>query len=365
MPHTVTATIDLAALRHNLQQAKRLAPNSRIMAVIKADAYGHGIVAAAKALASADGLAVARLEEALTLRKQGINQRLLLLGSFLDSNSLALCADNNIDVAVHNSAGVDTLLASRSHKQLAVWLKHDSGMHRLGMNALELRSAHQRLSSCSHIGDMGLMTHFSAADDLDPHTTQQQTQSFLQATEGLTGFSCLANSAAIIQHPQTHLDWVRPGIMLYGANPLPPTITKLNNLELQPVMTLRAKIIAIRPIATGESAGYNERWTATRPTQLATIAIGYADGYPRHARNGTPVLINGQRAVLAGRVSMDLITVDISDCHEVNIGDEAILWGQGLPAEEIASYADTISYQLFTSVSKRVPRIYINTESIV
>jgi alanine racemase len=130
-------------------------------------------------------------------------------------------------------------------------------------------------------------------------------------------------------------------------------------------MTLRAKIIAIRPIATGESAGYNERWTATRPTQLATIAIGYADGYPRHARNGTPVLINGQRAVLAGRVSMDLITVDISDCHEVNIGDEAILWGQGLPAEEIASYAETISYQLFTSVSKREPRIYINTESIV
>jgi alanine racemase len=358
---TTTATINLAAIRHNLQQVRRLAPHSRIMAAVKADAYGHGLVEVASALDQADGLAVARLEEALQLRAAGLSQPILLLCGPLDSDSLQSCAAHGIDIAIHDWHCVQLLLATELSQTVNCWLKHDSGMHRLGLNDQQLQQAAIQLKEAKQVGKLLLMTHFSSSEQNDPQVTEQQTHLFMQATANLKLPRSLANSAAIMQYPASHQDWVRPGIMLYGANPLPsPQVSARPPIDLQAVMTLSTQVVAIRKINKGESVGYNRRWTATEDSLIATLAVGYGDGYPRHAGNGTPVLINGQRAALVGTVSMDLITVDISKLEPVNIGDRAILWGDGLPVEEIADCAATISYQLCTGVSRRVPRLYIN-----
>ena len=362
MPYTVKATINLAAIRHNLKQVKQLAKGSNIMAVIKADAYGHGMIEVAQTLHEADGLAVARLEEALLLRQQGIRQRVLLLGGFIDAQGMVAAAENNIDIVIHSSHGLQALLAAHLAKPINVWLKLDTGMHRLGLSPAEFLQAQQLLRNSNNVAEIIFMTHFSSSEDENSLHTQQQLQSFQCSTDVLNGKTSMANSAAIIQHPQSHGDWVRPGIMLYGANPLPADSPRTQHIDLQAAMTLTAKILAIRTVSKGESTGYNCRWTATKDSLIATVGIGYGDGYPRHAKDGTPVLVNGQRAFIAGRVSMDLITIDISDCTGVQIGDDVMLWGQQLKAEEIASYAETISYELFTSISKRVPRIYINAE---
>ena len=363
MPHTTLATIDLAAIGHNLATVKQLAPHSKIMAVIKADAYGHGIEEVAKVLVDAEGLAVARLEEALQLRNINNEQRILLLGGFVDLNSLQLCALHRIDVVVHSWTSVEILLAAKLATPVNIWLKHNSGMHRLGLTTDEFRSAERRLREADSIDEIIFMTHFSGAEENDNISTDQQLKAFQKATQDLSAPRSLANSAAIIRHQHSQADWVRPGIMLFGANPLSPESQVEQPVDLRPAMTLSSTIIAIRNIEKNETVGYNSRWTAERPTRLATVAIGYGDGYPRHACNGTPVLVNGQRAKLVGTVSMDLITIDISDCHHIEIGDKAILWGvdnngESLSVEEIADHADTISYQLLTSVSKRVARVY-------
>jgi alanine racemase len=332
------------------------------MAAVKADAYGHGVVEVAGALDQADGFAVARLEEALQLRAAGITQPLLLLCGPLDSGSLRQCADHGIDIAIHDWHCLQLVLDTTLSQPLSCWLKHDSGMHRLGLNDQQLQQAALQLKGAKQVDKLLLMTHFSSSEQADPLVTEQQTQQFMQATKHFNLPRSLANSAAIMQHPASHHDWVRPGIMLYGANPLPSSVVTASPVDLQAVMTLSSRVVAIRRIKQGESVGYNGRWIASENSVIATLAVGYADGYPRHARNGTPVLINGQRAKLVGTVSMDLITVDISHLAAVNIGDPAILWGDGLPAEEIADCAGTISYQLFTGVSSRVPRQYINAD---
>lgn len=360
MPHTTIATIDLAAIRHNLQQVRLLAPNAHIMAAVKADAYGHGLVEVARSLAAADGLAVARIDEALQLRAAGISQRLLVLSGVHDHDSLQHCARQQIDIVIHSLAGAELLLSCPLQQPLAVWLKHDSGMHRLGLNQQQLQQAEQQLRGSSKVHDIVLMSHFSSSEQHDRQNTEQQLAAFQATTKGLPHPCSLANSAAIIQHQASHQDWVRPGIMLYGANPLPAPIAAQFPVDLKPAMTLSSQVIAIRSVNKGQAVGYNSRWVAPRDSLIATLGIGYGDGYPRHAKNGTPVLINGQRATLTGTVSMDLIGVDITDIDPVNIGDPAILWGQGLAAEEIACCADTISYQLFTSITQRVARCYLN-----
>ncbi len=356
MLNTARALIDLGALRHNLGVVRSLCPDSRIMAMVKADAYGHGLLPAAQALATADGLAVARLEEALQLRRAGIHQRLLLLGTLLDAGDLELCAAENIDVVVHDEATADRVCQRRG-TALNIWLKLDAGMHRLGLDSAAFRAIDARLQRAPAVADVVHMMHFSSADDLDSTRTARQLDSFSAAHDGSATAISVANSAALISLPDTRADWVRPGIMLYGDNPLATT----HPLPLRPVMTLSARVLAVREIGVGEAVGYGATWISQRLSRIATLGIGYGDGYPRHASNGTPVLINGQRAALAGRVSMDSITVDVTDLDTVQIGDEAILWGAGLPAAEVARAAGTISYELFTSISSRVSREYLHS----
>lgn len=357
------AHIDLAALRHNLSQVKSLAPDAKILAVIKADAYGHGITEVAEALEGVHGFAVARLQEAAALRDYGLQSRLLVLSEHLQSTELEFCAQRDLDVVVHSATTLEWLQQASLPGPLNLWLKFDSGMHRLGLDRKAMQRLAAALTDTESIAELRYMTHFCSADETEAQITLNQISAFEEAIATLPPAECsLANSAALIRGFSNRSEWIRPGIMLYGANPLPPALQQKHSVDLKPVMTLTAPIIGTRRIRTGESVGYNHRWTAARDSVIATVAIGYGDGYPRHARQGTPTLIADQVAPLAGTVSMDMITVDITDCQGVNIGDEVTLWGKGLPAEHIAECAATISYELFTSVTPRVQRIYSHSQ---
>lgn len=355
MHNTAIARIDLAALSDNLKLVRELCVHSRIMAMIKADAYGHGLLPAARALRDADGLAVARLQEAVALRDAGIRQRILLLATLLDRRELEICSRQTIDVTVHDHNSMMAVAEQARHTPLRVWLKLDSGMHRIGLLPDAFIEADQLLSRHSGVIELIHMTHFSSAGEVGTLVTEQQISRFLACHNPTSKAKVsLANSAALITRPSTHGDWVRPGIMLYGDNPC----RSQASLTLRPAMTLTACVIAVRHIGAGEAVGYNRRWTSERASRIGTIGIGYGDGYPRHARNGTPVLINGHLAPLVGQVSMDSLTVDVTDCDRVAVGDQAILWGADLPAVTIAECSDTITYELFTSVSHRVTRDY-------
>lgn len=356
MLNTARAVIDLDALRHNLGIVRSLCPGCRIMAMVKADAYGHGVLAVARALAAAEGLAVARLSEALELRQAGIRQRLLLLGNLLDDADLALCAAQRIDLVIHDSATAERLAHHRG-APLNIWLKLDSGMHRLGLDPAAFAAVDQRLRDLPGVAEIVHMTHFASAEDLASGQTAAQFNCLRQAHSDSTALLSAANSAALIARPQTRTGWVRPGIMLYGDNPVAGT----HPLPLRAVMSLRARVMAVRTIAAGESVGYNATWTATRPSRIAAIGIGYGDGYPRHAPSGTPVWLNGRQVPLAGRVSMDTITVDVTELAAASPGDEAVLWGEELPAALVAQHAGTISYELFTSIGSRVTREYLDS----
>jgi alanine racemase len=292
----------------------------------------------------------------MTLRNAGIGQRILLLGNHLSDQDFELCSQQQLDVEVHSLAMAQQLARLSLATPLSIWLKIDTGMNRMGLAPADFLQARQLLQQSGNVKQQLLMTHFSSSDETTPHSCQQQTRLFLATIGNSDGPTSLANSAAIIQYPDTHGDWVRPGIMLYGANPLQQPCT----LPLQAAMTLTAQVLAIREVAAGETVGYNGTWRASQTSRIATIGIGYGDGYPRLARNGTPVVIKGQRASLAGRVSMDMMTVDLEGCEGIKVGDEATLWGKGLPIEEIAECAQTISYALLTSVSTRVRKLYID-----
>ena len=359
MHSSTTAHIDLAALRANFATVRRLCPRSRIMAMVKADAYGHGLLPVAQALAAADGLAVARLEEAMELREAGLTQRILLLGTLLGPADLEVCLQQSIDVTVHDATSLG-VIASRAarpaveHQPLRVWLELDAGMHRMGLDPAAFIAADKQLRDGGGVAELVHMTHFSSADDPDPTALNHQLARFSDChAMRLDTQVSLANSAALTARPDTHGDWVRPGIMLYGGGP-----ASVRAAGVRPVMRLVAPVLAVRAIAAGERVGYDGCWTAARPSRIATIGIGYGDGYPRHAPNGTPVSINGKVAPLVGRVSMDSIGVDVTDCAVVAAGDEAVLWGPQLPAADVARPAGTIDYALFTGVSPRVRRVY-------
>ncbi len=356
----IEAAINLAALRDNLDRVRALAPHSGIVAVIKANAYGHGLLPVARALAPGIGiLALARIEEALVLRQHGIDQRLLVLSSHPDLAQLRVCAEQAIEPVVHDEATAKLIMRQTFAAPLRVWLKIDTGMHRLGVPPANAAGLCRQLQQTPGVSEVVLMSHFASAESPDPALTQQQIQCFNQSTAGIDAKRSIANSAAIIQHPTAHRDWVRPGIMLYGANPLGEGATP----ALSPVMTLRSRLIAVRDIGANEGVGYNHIWRSSRPTRIGTVAAGYGDGYPRHAANGTPVLVNGRRAPLAGRVSMDTITVDLGEHPEARPGDPVVLWGEGLPVNEIAAHADTIAYELLTRVSERVNFRYLDPPS--
>lgn len=348
------AHINLDAIRSNFALACSLAPQSKSIAVIKANAYGHGVLRVAEALRDvAPAFAVATIEEALELRGAGINNALLVLHGATTPAACQVAASNTLTLVVHTPEQVHSLIEAKV--SLPVWLNIDSGMHRLGLSPDDLADANKRLQAAG-IDVQVVCTHFACADELDSDATRHQLRYFNAATGNIALPKSLANSAAVLAWPESHAEWNRPGYMLYGSSPFQADVETAR--ELQPAMTLQSEIIALRAVPKGESVGYGARWTAARPSIIATVAIGYADGYPRHAPNGTPTLVNGRRAPLVGTVSMDAITVDLTDHDRVAVGDRVELWGPGIAVNEVAAAAGTIGYQLLTGVSSRVPRSY-------
>lgn len=343
------ALIDLDALRANLARVRRLAPGSRVLAVVKADAYGHGLVGVARALAAADGFAVARVEEGVVLRRAGIGHRIVVLQGFLDGGEPEILEQYQLEPVLHEPRQV------KHWRRVSrrCWIKLDTGMHRLGLREAEFIEAVTALASCRPV----LMTHLACADESDRPETPRQLALFERATARFGLERSLANSAAVLAWPRSHGDWVRPGLMLYGISPFVGRCGR--ELGLVPVMTFESRLIAIRHLRPGEAVGYGGDWVARRPTRLGVVAAGYGDGYPREIGPGTPVLIGGRRVPVVGRVSMDLITVDLTDHPGVEVGDPVVLWGPGLPVEEIAARAGTIPYTLTCGVTGRVPRIEI------
>jgi alanine racemase len=351
------AKLDLQALRHNLGLARELAPASKLMAVVKANGYGHGAVTIAAALDSlVDALAVACIEEALELRQAGIRAPILLLEGPFEASELTQAAEHEFWITLDNERQLSWLEQAETATALQCWLKIDTGMHRLGIDPDSALSCYQRLKDCDNVrDDIVLCTHFASADELGSKQTSEQLALFDKVCATLPGPRSAANSSGLLGWPDSHYDWVRPGYMLYGNSPFPQA--QANADRLQPVMTLTSSVISLREVKPGETVGYGATWTAQRPSRIATVTIGYGDGYPRLAPNGTPVLVNGQRASLAGRVSMDMITVDVTEVSGVEIGSEVVLWGKDLPVGEIARHAGTIGYELTTRMPARTPRV--------
>lgn len=353
MTPVVRAIVDTAALRHNLGRVRATAPGSRVLAVIKANAYGHGIVPAAVALAGADGFAVARLEEGIALREAGLAHRILLLEGVFGAEQLRLAAHHDFDLMVHEPGQVALLEAASGGRSFRVWFKVDTGMNRLGFKPVQVRSALERLRGCAAVaGPPTLVTHLADADDPDPARTLEQLRQFGSLVDGQPGERSIANSAGLIACEQARNGWVRPGLMLYGVSPFPSGHGE--DLGLVPVMTLLTQVIAVKDIEPGERVGYGGAWQADKRTRLAIAACGYGDGYPRNTASGTAVRVRGRRAGIVGRVSMDMIAIDVSDVPGVSVGDEVVLWGPGLPVEDVARAAGTIPYELVCGVSQRV-----------
>ncbi len=358
MSRPTFARIDTRAFVANYCYAKSLAPKANAVAVIKANAYGHGAVALARALEEkADALGVACSEEALELRESGIRSRIVLLGGVFAPEEIADAASHKFAITVHNQTQLDWLLAARPERPLQVWLKVDTGMHRLGFAPQKLQSAYRQLRDCAHVSDIVVMSHFACADQPGLSTTRDQLALFVRALDDTPAPCSLANSAAILAWPDTHRDWIRPGIMLYGSSPLDSGETRTNGLRA--VMRFESRLISIRQLAAGDSIGYGARYTCDRPTRIGVVAAGYADGYPRNAPDGTPVAVNGRPACLAGRVSMDMLTIDLGQQADAQIGDPVQLWGEQIAIGEVARRCDTIPYELFTRVSQRVHFDYL------
>jgi alanine racemase len=362
MTRAARAVINLSALQHNLQRAKKAAPRSQQFAVIKANGYGHGMVQVAQALNDADGFCVASVEEALELKSAGVDQPLLLLEGFFQAEELEQIQQNDFQVVVHSERqlkALENLSARRTSEQQSIttWLKVDTGMHRLGFAPSEAEEAYQRLLNCEIIKKpVRLMTHLANADDLRDPSTQQQIELFRTVLADETMDRSIANSAGILGWMGSYAEIARPGILLYGVSPFLNETASVRGL--QPVMTLCSELIAVKNCKKGDAVGYGGTWVCPEDMLVGVVGIGYGDGYPRHAITGTPVLVNGKRVPLIGRVSMDMICVDLREQPDVVIGSEVILWGQGLPVEEIADSASTIAYDLFCGVTTRVPREY-------
>ena len=354
MTPMVSATIDTGALRHNLQVIRRLAPKSRVMAVIKANAYGHGLIAVAKALEGADAFAVARIGEALVLREAGIKTPIVLLEGVFDSEQVAAAAAGDFEPVVHTQEQIELLLAAPAEARFKVWLKLDSGMNRLGFKAEAFPAAHAALSRAAALkAPINLITHLACADTPELPATAEQLMVFETATRSMAGERSVVSSAALLGFSDAHADWVRPGLLLYGVSPFRGATG--TDHGVRPVMTVRSQIIAVKDLAVGDRVGYGGDWTATRPTRLAIVSVGYGDGYPRSARSGTPVLVNGEHAALVGRVSMDMIAIDTTDVRRApKVGDPVVLWGEGLAIEEVAIWAESIPYTLLCGINQRV-----------
>ena len=352
-----TASIDLDALQYNLQQIKNQAPNSKIIAVVKANGYGHGLRHVAKHASAADSFGVARIEEALQLRATGVVKPILLLEGFYSPSDLPVLVTNNIQTVVHCEEQLVALEQAELDTPVVVWMKIDSGMHRLGVRPEQFDQFVARLQACANVAKpLRFMSHFACADELESDVTPKQIDQFLALTKGCAGERSLAASAGLLAWPKSQLEWVRPGIIMYGVSPFNDNTA--SDMGYRPVMTLKSHLIAVREVKAGESVGYGGIWTSERDTKVGVIAIGYGDGYPRTAPNGTPVLVNGRKVPIAGRVSMDMLTVDLGPNANDCVGDEAILWGAELPVEEVAKHIGTIAYELVTKLTPRVEMQY-------
>lgn len=360
---TTKAVINLSACQHNLNVAKQAAPESKCIAIIKANAYGHGMVKIAKALNDADAFGVARIEEAVQLRDAGITKTILLLEGFTSDTELNLARKYKLDCVIHNEHQIH-LLEQSNGDALTICLKVDSGMHRLGFNPNDVKDLYSRLKQSGNVNTpFTLMTHLANADDKHDDKSLKQIDTFYKCIEeflsdkGSNNIS-IANSAGILGWPQSHAAWNRPGIMLYGVSPFINGRAKDQNLRS--VMTLSSQLISVKEIKKGDTIGYGGTYVCEKNMTIGIVAIGYGDGYPRHAKIGTPVLVNNKRCSLVGRVSMDMICVDLSEQLSAQVNDPVVLWGEGLAIEEIAESADTIAYELLCGVTGRVKFKYLD-----
>ena len=352
MPRPIRAAISSAALAHNLTVARSHAKSAKLWAVLKANAYGHGLERAARALDGADGFAVLDFQEAARLRVAGVTKPILLLEGYFKAADLPLLPKYGLTPVIHNPEQVEMLRHVALPKEIQAYVKVNSGMNRLGFGVESLRPAYNAIRMHPQVKGVTLMTHFADADG--PTGIKAQLDWFNELTKDFEVPRSLANSAALIRFPdETRADWVRPGIMLYGCTPFPDR--SADSLSLKPAMTLSSEIIATQHLQPGEKVGYGFAYEAAGEITIGVVACGYADGYPRHAPTGTPVLVHGKRTRVVGRVSMDMICVDISDIQEAYIGSPVTLWGEGLPADEVAAAAGTVGYELLCALAPRVP----------
>jgi len=345
--------LDLDALKHNLEKVRQYAPHAKVMAMIKANAYGHGLSRVAEVFRDVEVLAVARVDEAIRLRQDGIRNRIAVLEGFGCAEELNDILHYGLEAVIHAEHQLKLLKDVKSEKTFTAWLKLDTGMNRLGFSREIFDQAYQQLQNSNVIEKpIYLMTHLANADDQQDAKTQDQLELFYKSVKNYSGELSIANSAGILAWPDALSDWVRPGLMLYGVSPFSGKTGV--DFGLRPVMSLHSKIIATKQLKPGDAVGYGGLWRCQKSTLMGVIAIGYADGYPRQVSQGAPVLVNGIRAPLIGRVSMDMITVDLTDFPDTKPGDPVTLWGKDLPVEEIATCANTIPYTLLCGVTQRV-----------
>ena len=360
MARPLYAQVNLAALRANLARVRAQAPGTQVLAVVKANAYGHGLARVLPALEDADGLALVEPDAAFELRERRYTRRILMLEGFFSETELPEFAHRRLATAVHDMEQVRMLESAVLPRPLEVFVKVNTGMNRLGFRPAEVAAACRRLASSPSVAALRLMMHFARADEDDG--IREPLKVFEHACRGLPYPRSLANSAGIVRFPDVGGDIVRPGIMLYGATPY--AYDTADMLGLKPVMTLRSALIGVQDLKANESVGYGATYTASRPHRVGVIACGYADGYPRHAPNGTPVLVCGRKVRMAGRPSMDMVTVDLSDVPEARVGSPVVLWGEGLPVDDVASAAATVGYELLCAVAPRVPFVTSEVGSV-
>jgi alanine racemase len=357
MPRPLSATIHLDSMQHNLARARACAPDAKLWAVVKANAYGHGLERGMRGFAAADGLALIETEGAVRLRQLGWTKPILLLEGVFDASDVPLLAEFGLDSAVHSIEQIRMLEYTQLYRPIDVHLKMNTGMNRLGFKPQDYAAAHARLRAIPGIRNITLMTHFANADELEhPRLTIiEQVRRFRAGADGLPGERSLSNSGGVLQQAalaaELSNDWVRPGIMLYGGTPGGPSASEYG---LLPTMTLASAVIGIQQLVAGDSVGYGSRFEARGPMTVGVVACGYADGYPRHAAHGTPVIVDGVRTTLLGRVSMDMMTVDLTEVPNARVGSKVTLWGDGLPIDEVAEAAGTIGYELMCALAPRV-----------
>lgn len=344
-----SVSFDLPALQHNFQRVKHFAPHSKIAAVIKSNAYGHGLLRIAKALPEADAFAVFSLEEAYELRKNNITQKIVVLSGFDSENEISAFEELDLIAIIHKSAQIEMLKSISLKNRLDIKIKIDVGMHRLGFLMSEFDEVVKALSSVENVNVIGILSHLPCADRINNTDTKIQLKILHELIKQYKLNASVAHSPAVIAWPESHYDWVRPGIMLFGISPI--IGESADKYNLRPVMTLRSKLISIRNLAAGECIGYGATWICPEAMRIGVVSIGYGSGYPRHAVCGTPVLVSGKRCPLIGRVCMDMISVDLRDHHDAQVDDPVVLWGEGLAVEEIANCSDTIAYELVSGVS--------------